>query len=454
MRVISISRVLERITNAHPRTRKAQLNIFLGLVIKGAGMLISLLLVPMTIDYLSKEVYGTWLTISSIIGIVVFFDVGIGNGLRNKLSEAISKEDVGLARSYISTAYLIFGLLQLCIIAVFVSTFHYIPWQKIFNTSIESTQIAQVVLITSIAIAVKLVIDIVSYVLFAIQESGIVSLISLLSNILVLAGTYQLTLISESDLLYLGIITAVSPILVSLVASIILYSGKLKIYKPSWKLADFKYAKGLLSLGYKFFVIQMTVIVIFYSDNLVITQLFGPSEVTDYNVAYRYFNVINTIFAIVITPYWSAFTEAYMKKDIEWMKKTYSYLQQIWIGFVIIILLMIIVAQPIYHLWIGDRVHIPTITNICMGLFVIISCWNNVTVSVINGTGKVKLQLYFSIITAVVNIPLAIFLGKMLNLGSAGVILATSLALLFGSVLGGIQAKRLVLDRATGIWNK
>lgn len=391
-------------------------------------MLISLLLVPMTIDYLSKDTYGTWLTISSIVTMIAFFDIGIGNGLRNKLTEAVSKQDVVLARTYISTAYVIFGVLQFVFILFFLIAFSYVPWQRLLNTSVDNDQLQVVVLMMAVAIAVKLMLDVLSYVLLALQESGRVGLISFLSNILILSATYALTRFSNGNLIYLAAATAVSPVFVLLVSGFVLYRTQLKKYRPSFQSVNFSYAKDLLSLGYKFFFIQMTVILLFYTDNLIISQLFGPSEVATYNVAFRYFNAISTIFAIAITPYWSAFTEAYVKGDVVWMKRTYSYLQKLWLGLVAAVLLMILLADQVYYVWVGNRISVSLTLNVCMGLLITITCWNNMTTAVVNGVGKVRLQLYVSVFAAAVNIPLAIFFGKALHLGSAGVTLATGVS--------------------------
>lgn len=454
MKTISIDYLRQRIRDAHPRTRKAQLNTVLGLVIKGGGMLISLLLVPMTIDYLSKETYGTWLTISSIVTMLTFLDIGIGNGLRNKFSEAVANQDTMLARAYVSTAYTIFGAIQLVFICLFSVIVWYVPWQQIFNTRIDIGQLQLVVLLTVIAMSVKLVLDILSYILFALQESSRVGLMTFLSNALILVFTYILTHFIKGDLVYLAVATAASPILVSLISGILLYRDRLKIYRPTFQLVNFKYAKSLMSLGYKFFIIQMAVVVVFYTDNLIITQLFGPTEVTTYNVAFRYFNAINTLFAIAIGPYWSAFTEASVKNDTAWMRKTYTYLQRLWLGLVVAVVVMIFAAKSMYSLWIGTRVTIPPILNICMGIFIIISCWNSITVALVNGLGKVRLQLYYALVAAIINVPLAIFFGRMLNIGSAGVILATSTSLLIGTVFGTIQAGKVISGTAKGIWNR
>ncbi|GAB3034675.1 oligosaccharide flippase family protein [Spirosoma pulveris] len=452
MKTISLSYLRSRIINTHPRTRKAQLNTLLGLLVKGGGMLISLLLVPLTIDYLSKETYGTWLTISSIVTMLVFLDIGIGNGLRNKFSEAVANQDVMLARTYISTAYAIFSVIQFVFLTIFLLALPYIPLQKIFNTHIDLKQLQFIVLVTVVAMAMKLVLDIISYVLFALQESSRVGLITFLSNALILVGTYGLIHFSSGNLIYIAVLSAFSPIIVLLLSGILLYKNKLSQYKPAFHLINWYYAKSLLSLGYKFFVIQIAVVVLFYSDNLIITHLFGPSEVTPYNVSFRYFNAITTIFTIIIAPYWSAFTEAFVKKDNEWIKKTYNSLQKMWLLFIVAVFMMVILAKPIYAVWVGNRIEVPTTLNMAMGLSVLIICWNNITVSVINGLGKVKLQLICSVMASILNIPLAVYLGRELGLGTTGVILSTCLSLLPATITGTLQARKLINGNAYGIW--
>lgn len=454
MKISTLNYLREKIRTTHPRTRKAQINTILGLFIKGGGIIISLLLVPITIDYLSPVAYGTWLTISSIVTMLAFFDIGIGNGLRNKFSEAIANQNVPLARAYVSTAYVAFSGLQLVFVVIFLVIFRYIPWQRILNTAIDNEQLQLVVLLTAIAMAAKLVLDILSYILLAVQESSISGLIAFVANLLILIGTVLLTQFSHENLILLAIVTSVSPIIILLVAGLILYRGRLKAYRPSFRLADAQYGKGLLSLGYKFFFIQIAVIILFYTDNLIITQLFGPAEVTTYNIAFRYFNAINTVFAIAITPYWSAFTEAQVKNDVPWMVRTYQYMKWLWFATTLVIVAMILLSTTMYNVWIGDRVSVPFELSAAMGLSVVIACWNNITVSVINGLGKIQLQLYLSVLASIINIPLSIYFGKYLGLGSTGVILATCATLFVSSVASGIQANRLIGQNASGIWNK
>ena len=65
---------------------------------------------------------------------------------------------------------------------------------------------------------------------------------------------------------------------------------------------------------------QIAAVVVFTTDNLIITQLFGPAQVAPYSIALKYFNIAQMGFSIIITPFWSAFTEAYTKNDYAWIK--------------------------------------------------------------------------------------------------------------------------------------
>lgn len=417
-------------------------------------MLISLLLVPLTIDYLTPETYGTWLTISSIVTMLALLDIGIGNGLRNKFSEAVSQGNIPLARSYVSTAYVLFGGLQLLLLLLFFGVSGWLPWQRMFNTTLPADQLLRVGQLTVAAIALKLVLDILIYVLYALQESGKAGLIALVSNALVLLGTFALTRLTDRSLVALAAVSVLSPVVVVGLCSVGLYRTQLRAYRPSFRLVELAHARKLLSLGYQFFIIQLAGIILFYTDNLIIAQLFGPAEVTTYNIAFRYFNVVNTLFAITTAPYWSAFTEAYVKGDRDWMQQSYRQLVRGWMLVALVVVVMISLSDVFYRLWVGDRVTVPLSLSLAVGFFVVINCWSSAMALIINGVGKIRLQLIVAMLSATLNIPLAIFLGRALRMGSAGVILATALSLLLGAVVGGMQARRLVQGRERGIWSR
>ncbi|SFD22970.1 oligosaccharide flippase family protein [Spirosoma endophyticum] len=454
MILTALGQLQKRIATIHPRTRNLHINSVLGLISKAGSMLVSLLLVPITISYLTQTTYGTWVTISSMSSLLAFVDLGIGNGLRNKLAEAASNQNPKLAQLLVSTAYALFGLLQGAFILLFLILANYIPWSRVLNSSMDPHQLRLVVLIVAIAMAVKLVLDMLSYVLLALQESSRVNLINFLINLLVLIGTYGVSRFTNSNVVYLALVAAGSPLVVLGISSWVLYQKRLIAYRPTFTQIRFKQARQILSLGYTFFLIQLAFIVVFYTDNLLINQFFGSAAVASYNIAFRYFTITNTLFGLVIVPYWSAFTEAFVKQDVAWMQRTHQMMYRLWAGLVGVVILMVLVAQPVYSVWVGQRIHIPSSLNLSLGLFVVITGWNLISSTVTNSAGKMRLQIWYALACILTNIPLAFLLSKTLGLGSSGVVLASVVSLGYGAVLGPIQAHKLIKGTASGIWNR
>jgi len=125
------------LTQGHERSVKTKKNIFTSILIKCVSIAISFLLIPLALNYLNPVKYGIWLTLTSVIGWFAFFDLGLGNGLRNKLAEALAKNDNELARTYISTSYAIMSITIGLVYLLFVLVFPFINWSFILNTPPE-----------------------------------------------------------------------------------------------------------------------------------------------------------------------------------------------------------------------------------------------------------------------------------------------------------------------------
>lgn len=442
-------------TKGHRRSVKAQKNILASFLLKGASIAISFALVRMTLDYLEATKYGIWLTLSSIISWFAFFDIGLGNGLRNRFAEATAKNQEKLAKTYVSTTYATVGLITAIVYVLFLTINPLLNWAKILNTTPElAKELSLVALIVFTFFSLRFVLKLIGVVLAADQRPAIKDAFDLISNLVSLIIVYILMKTRPGSLLYLGTTRAATPAIVLLLASCIFFNRGYKQYKPSLKYINLRYFKELASLGFQFFVIQIAVLILFTTDNMIITHLFEPAEVTPYNIAFRYFSIITMIFGIIITPFWSAFTEAYVKKDIKWIKNSMQKLTYIWAILSGLALIMLCLSNFAYKVWIGSAVNIPLSLSIGMLLFVVIIMWNNVFVVFINGVGKIRLQFYSALIESLVNIPLSILLAKYFNLGSLGVILATSICLLPGAIWAPIQYYKIINNRAHGIWAK
>ncbi|MFZ0455779.1 MAG: oligosaccharide flippase family protein [Ignavibacteriaceae bacterium] len=437
------------------RSLKAKKNIFFLFIFNGFNFLFNLLLVRLTLDYLGKTEYGVWLTLSSVLTWFNYLDFGLGNGLRNKLAEAFAKDDLHSAKIYVSTTYAVFSSIILLIILVFAVTFRFINWLEIFKAPVYlENELNTLVLLSVIFFLTQFVLRLLTFIINADQKTALNGFFSFSINLLTVILVYLLLKIASPSLLLLGAGSAFIPVVVFIFASFIFFKRKYKAISPSFKAVRLSNLKDLLGLGTQFFIIQISSLIIFTTDNLIITQLFGPADVTIYNVAFKYFNYIPIIFFMVLTPMWSAYTEAYVKDDYSWIKNAVNKILKVWMLLSILVIIMIFVANRVYDIWLNSRIEVPLDLTILMGLFAIMSNWNNIFAYFINGVGKIRLQLYTSIIVGIINIPLSIYFARNLNMGISGVMAATCVCVGVGAIWAPIQYFKIVNKKATGIWAK
>jgi O-antigen/teichoic acid export membrane protein len=442
-----------KINKGHHRSVKAKRNIVAAFIFKGSSIAISLVLVPLTIHYVNKTQYGVWLTLSSIIGWFSFFDIGFGHGLRNKLTEAISKGQYKLSKIYVSTTYAILCIIIAASLLLFFAFNTFINWSKILNTSPSmAAELSTLALIVFVFFCVQFVLQLITTVLTANQEPGFASLFSFLANVFSLLIIFILTKTTAGNLVYLGITLGATPVLVLALSSIWFYTKGYKKFAPSIKFVRFKFAGNIIKLGLKFFILQIAGLILYESSNIIIAQLFGPDEVTTYNIAYKYFSIIPMSFAIIMMPFWSAFTKAWIEKDTEWIKNAIKKLQMVWFLFTLLAVIMLVVCNYVYYLWVGKQIIVPLSLSAAIAAYVVINTWNSIFSQFLNGVGKIKLQLYSGIWGSVLNIPLAVYMGK--TFGIAGVIFSTVLLAAINMSWSYMQYKKIINNTASGIWAK
>ena len=441
------------INKGHQRSVRAKKNILASFVIRGCNIAISLVLVPLTIHYVNPTQYGIWLTLSSIIAWFSFFDIGFGNGLRNKFAEAIAKGEHELARIYLSTTYAILCIVIACVLIVFFCVNPFLNWSTILNApATMAGELGTLALLVFVFFCLQFVLQLITTIITANQQPAKASFFNFLGSLFSLAIIFILTKTTSGNLIYLGLALGVTPVLVLTASSLWFYNHGYKRYAPAVKYVKFAYARNLMSLGIKFFVIQIAAIIFYETSNLIIAQLFGPAQVTSYNIAYKYFGVIPMVMSIITAPFWSAFTEAWVTHDIQWIKTTMERLRFLCLSLGILALLMLLVSNFVYEMWVGKEIIIPISVSASIASYVILNAWNAIHSQFLNGVGKIKLQLYFALGGSLVNIPLAIFLGK--NLGIYGVVLSTTIISIVVAVFSPIQYNKIINNRARGIWAK
>ena len=430
-------------------------NIAFSLIIKGGSILSNFLLVPLTLGILNSTNYGIWITLSSIIGWFSFFDIGLSNGLRKFYTEAKVNENVQLAREYVSTTFLLLLIVLFIADAVFYIFSPFIDWTVILNC--DKNMRAELSILAAIvfyAFSFKFIANIISQLLIADLKTAGNDFLNFLGNFLTLVFIAILKFAHKGDLISLGITYAIIPVIVFLVATVYLFQTRYKDVTPAFSHVATKHVKKLFTLGFKYFFLQITAVILLSSQNLIIAQMFGPAEVTPYNIAYRYFSLIFIIYSIIISPLLPAYTQAYFTKDLEWIKRITRKFVRIGYLFFFLIAIMIILSNQFYFFWVGKAVSISFLLTLLIGLLNMMHIWNSLYLPLINGIGKIQIQIIGSICTIILLIPLSVILCRYTSIGISGVVLAQFILIIPGLWINKTQFHHLANGTAHGIWNR
>ena len=421
------------------RSRKAKKNIIAMLFIKGGNIIVGLLLVPLTLRFVSADTYGVWLAISSMVAWFSFFDIGINNGLKNRLTEAIARDDMVLAKKYVSTTYALMVLIFVPLMVIMLVVAPLLDWSSILNLPdgvVDGLLISVCIVITYFCI--NFILSTVNVVLQADQRPADAAFRSFLQQLLALAVIYILTLTTEGSLIKLCLALCACPIIVVSIFNITLFSGRYKSFAPSFDHIDFHTAPALFELGVQFFIIQIAGVIQFQMTNFLIIRHFGATEVTEYNIAYKLFNVPYMFWATLVIPVWAAVTDAIAKNDFAWIKSTVKKYMLLFAVFLAGTVLLLVFSGPVYRVWIGDSVTVPFQLSLWVMAFMVSLMFGSVFVHILDGAGILKVQTVACVIGPVLFLLLChLFIRS--GWGVHSILIASILANFNGWILAPLQ---------------
>lgn len=431
--------------NTIGRSELVKKNIFSTLIIRIISLPISFIIVPLTINYVNAASYGIWLTISSIIIWMSFFDIGINNGLRNKLTESLAVGDLKLSKKYVSTTYAVLILISIAILIVFLIINRFLDWSLILNSPPElAGELKTVSVIVVVYFCLKFVLSTTNIVLLSHQlpaKAAFWGLIEQMSSLIVIFVLIQFT---KGALLNLALGLCIMPVLVLMVYNLYMFYGKYKHLAPALSYVDFSLTKDLMGIGFKFFIIQLAGIIQFQTANFIIIQLYGPVEVSVYNIAFKYFSVLNLLIWIFMTPLWSAVTDAYTKNDNDWIVRAEKKYRKIALSIVMLGVVMLLFSNFAFDVWLGKgKIEIPFLTSFLMFLFFSISVFGTIYVNILNGISALNTQFIASIFSPFVFLLLSYCLTHFVNLGLNGIIISSIIANFNAYLVAPLQFKKI-----------
>ncbi|GAB2544714.1 O-antigen export protein [Spirosoma aerophilum] len=408
-----------------PRSLIVYRNVVQSIFVKGLGIGLGFVTIPLTLDYVGVSDFGIWMTITFLTSWFSLVDVSFGNGLRNSLVLLFNTGETQIARKYVSTLYFLSGGLALLLTIIFITIGHYIAWTNLLTIQSDNPeQVNTIITYTLVGFSLQLLLKPVNSILLADQKAALVSWILLLINALIIIIIYFGANYFDKSLSVIAHIYNLVPLVVLGLVSLYFFIGPYNSIAPGAAHIDLSLSRELFNIGGKFFFLQLVSVLVFASGGVVISYFIGSDQVAPYSIANKYFSLITVLYGIIITPYWSAFTDAYVKQDKVWIQRTMTQLNRLSAGMALLAGIMLLVAPPLFRFWIGYRVDVSMDLSVSLMVYVISFVFLSNYNSFINGTGKINRLMYASLFGVVLYGLLTTLLFRWLKAGPASVAIA------------------------------
>jgi len=384
-----------------------------------ATMLVS---VRLTLHYLGNERYSLWMTITSVVGMLAFADLGLGNGLLNMITECDGRDDRASAARYISSAFVMLSGIAALLAVGFVAVYPFLPWSRIFNLS-SALAIQEAGPATAIFVAcfiLSLPLGVVQRVQLGYQDGFINHVWTALGSLIGFAALL-FAMHLRMGLPWLVLAIAGAPVLTLALNGWVLFGIRQPWLRPTLSAFSAETANRIFGVGIAFFIMQVAMTAAYQADNIVVAQILGANMVAQYAVPMKLFMIAPALLSIIVAPLWPAYGEAISRGDIDWVRTAFK--RSLVFGLAAMIpanLLLVGFGHQIIHAWVGSQINPSWILLLGLGSWGILNGLNWPLAMFLNGINVVRFQAVCACFNAVLSLLLGILLTR--KIGIAGTV--------------------------------
>lgn len=431
-----------------PRLRRlvhGALSAFAG---KGTSLLVSLITLPITIRYLGPVKYGIWITISTTVLMLGVLDLGIASTLTNYIAKANATDDREMARDYYATAFYITVAIAGLLAVLGYGVWLRVSWGRLFGVPdpMLARQAGLCVGIAVIFFLLNLPLSLAGRIFSGYQQVQISNYFAMIGSVLsffaiVLGIKARFTIVGLMVLFCGAALTG------NLCLNLWLLLRDRPWIRPRLSSVRGALIRDLFGEGSRFFVLQLSGLVVFNSDNLVITHYLGAAEVTPYSVTGRLMSFAVTLQTLLIPVLWPAFSDAFHRGDLPWLRRTYNRVASLTLFIVSMVAFTFALAgRWIIRLW-ATPAAVPSRSLLwVMAFWVLIMVVSTNQSCLLAATQRIGLQAITSAMAAAFNLAASIYLVR--SLGSVGVVLGSIASyLIFVIVPQGWEVRKVLAGR-------
>lgn len=394
-------------------------NTFYAFIIKGFALAISFFSTPAFIRYFNdNEVLGLWYTLLAMLSWFLTFDLGIGNGIRNHLVNAIAVNDRVGIRKILSSGFVSVGIVSLIIFVIGCLLICYLDLNEIFNVSdslISSSVMRNCTLLVFLAIMLRFMLTTVSSIFYALQRSAVNNFLALCVSILQYLYIIIFHFDNPEEALYnISFAYLLICNLPIIIAGISIFFKELRDCCPNFKFITKDATRKIMGIGAMFFACQIFYTIIANTNEFFVSHFWSATDTADYGFYYRITMLISMVISLALTPSWSMITKAYAEKNFTWLAKLYRLFKLTGLAIIIIQFLIVPFLQPIMNLWLGKNIlTVNVYTSIAFACFGASFLYSSMLSTIVCGLAKMRLQFWCYGLGAILKIVFIILIAKV-----------------------------------------
>ena len=418
--------ILRKILNLSPRNRDISYAVIASFASKVVTSLSTLVAVGLATKVLGSNVYGAWLATASFASILSFLDFGIPNAIINAVGSAKAKEDYARIRRLFSTGTITLFVSGSCIFLSFLIAHFFWPNVSLHIPNTENGDRLGETLAWMIAFSVCATptLSVAGRVFVGYQKTYLTSICDLIGSLLYISLLIVFSIPPYHKHFFVA--TLISAPLFSLSLSTLLLITSRNIIDKNHSYSRYpgfcsESLRELLRTGRYFLLIQLIASASFSLDTFLVSVLVDLKSAAEIGTVLKLFAISSTLTNFLLYPLWPAFRDASVKGDAIWMRKTTQF------AILSTSIVSLAVTTPLFlfgsyliSVWTSDSVA-PSFEILLAGyLWSNILSIGNLIGYLLNGLGKLKLQIWLGGLMAIGNITLSSVLT--LQFGSSGVI--------------------------------
>jgi len=396
-----------------------------AILCKGIVLGVNALSIPIVVRYLGPEQFGVWVTISTTLALLVVLDLGIANAMTNLISEAYARDDKELAGRYASTGFWIMVAIAAVLGGIGATLWPFVSWAALFRLTGEQNErlVSHAVAVAYAVFLGGLPAGLAAKFLGGYQEIKTVNIFSAIGAAANLLAIVVITELKGGMVMLIGG-AAGATVGTNFACLAWLWLHHKPWLAPTFRRWDSSSVRLMLQSGSEFFILQLTGLIVFNSDNFVVAHYLGPVQVTPYSVTWKLVGYAAALQIIITPALWPAYAEAYVRGSFDWIRRTLNLVMLVTMGAAgAACTIFILWGKPIIRLWAGSAAVPDQTLILLMCLWIMISTFMANTSTVLLATNNTRMLAWPSVLAAVLNLATSIWLVQ--RIGSIGVILGT-----------------------------